>query len=330
MSQAPAKRQVWWWWVLGGALILAGALGFYQYKKQPKDTTKYREEKVERADLEVTILSTGVVQPQNRLDIKPPTPGRVEQVLAQAGDRVRKGQILAWMSSTERAALLDSARSKGAEELKRWEELYRPTPIMAPISGMIILKNVEPGQTFTNTEAVFVLSDRLTVKAQVDETDIASVKVGQTTRIILDAYAKESIPARVDKIAYDAKTVNNVTTYIVDVLPNETPEFMRSGMTANVTFFVDARKQVLTIPSEALKVIEGNYEVLVPDTENPKAPPRSVPVTIGITDGKRTEILAGLSEGDTVLIVEMSLGNGEKKSSNPFAPFSGPPKKKKG
>ncbi len=319
-----------WWWILGGALLGGLGVGLFVYKKQGPAPVNYREEKAEKTDLEITILSTGVVQPQNRLEIKPPIPGRVEQVLAIAGDKVKKGQILAWMSSTERAALLDSARSKGADELKRWEELYRPTPIMAPITGMVILKNVEPGQTFTSTDAVFVLSDRLTVKAQVDETDIASIKVGQSTKIVLDAYAKETVAARVDKIAFDAKPVNNVTTYIVDVVPLDTPEFMRSGMTANVTFHIESKKQVLTIPSEALKVVDGKYLVLVPDEESPKNVPKEQAVTVGLTDGKRTEILSGLQDGDTVLIAEMSLGNGDKKSSNPFAPFSGPPKRKKG
>ena len=53
-----------------------------------------------------------------------------------------KGQILAWMSSTERAALMDAARSKGPEEVSRWEELYRPTPILAPIRGTVISRNI--------------------------------------------------------------------------------------------------------------------------------------------------------------------------------------------
>ncbi|MEK7223385.1 MAG: biotin/lipoyl-binding protein, partial [Pseudomonadota bacterium] len=66
----------------------------------------YREVTATRGDLEVTILSTGVVQPRNRLEIKPPVAGRADEVLVAEGEAVKKGQILAWMSSTERAALI--------------------------------------------------------------------------------------------------------------------------------------------------------------------------------------------------------------------------------
>src|SRR6185295_1884406 len=112
-------------------------------------------------------------------------------------------------------------------------------PVLAPIDGTIILRNVQQGQTFAGTDALFVMSDRLTVKAQVDETDIAQVALKQAAKITLDAYPQKEFPASVDKIAYDATTVNNVTTYIVDVLPENTPDFLRSGMTANVNFLID-------------------------------------------------------------------------------------------
>src|SRR5262249_54993338 len=147
----------------------------------------------------------------------------------------KKGQVMAWMSSTERAALLDAASARGEDELKQWEELYRPTPILAPIPGTVIARNVESGQTFTVSDAVLTMSDRLTVKAQVDETDIAQIALKQRASIVLDAYPQEKLDAIVDQIAYDAKTVNSVTTYVVDVLPRNTPKFMRSSMTANVT-----------------------------------------------------------------------------------------------
>ena len=94
------------------------------------------------------------------------------------------------------------------------------------------------------------MSDRLTVKAQVDETDIAEIHLKQRAEIVLDAYPDRAIPARVDQIAYEAKTVNNVTTYIVDVLPDKTPSFMRSGMTANVTFLTADKKGVLLVPAQ--------------------------------------------------------------------------------
>jgi membrane fusion protein, macrolide-specific efflux system len=300
------------------ALAVAGA-GFVYLRKGDDDQPAYREVAATRGDIAVTILSTGVVQPQNRLEIKPPIAGRAEEVLVKEGDVVKKGQILAWMSSTERAALIDAARAKGPEELKRWEELYRPTPVLAPIDGVIILRNIEPGQTFTATDAVLVMSDRLIVMAQVDETDIAQIKLKQRAGIVLDAYPDRPFDGRVDQIAYDATTVNNVTTYNVEVLPDKVPSFMRSGMTANVSFVTASRKDVPLVPSEAIAVRNGEPYVLVAPEKGGAAPQRRV-IKTGLTDGKHTEVLDGIAPGERVLVKRLQTGLAQT-GTNPFMPF---------
>ncbi len=315
------------YWISAAVLLALIAVAAYAYVQRRETAPTYRELPVERGDIAVTILSTGTVQPENRLEIKPPIVGRVEQVLVAEGQRVAKGQILAWMSSSERAALIDAARAQGPAELKRWEELYRPTPIMAPIAGTIIQRNVESGQTFSATDAVFVMSDRLTVKAQVDETDIAQIRLKQTATIVLDAYPDQSVPAQVDQIAYDAKTVNNVTTYIVDVLPRTTPSFMRSGMTANVTFEVATRNNVLTLANDAIKMIGDNERAVLLKTAG-DAKPSLRKIQVGITDGKRSEIIAGLSEGDVVMVADKKGRQRSGGGTNPFSPMS--PKKRSG
>lgn len=315
------------YWISAAALLVLIAVAAYAYVQRRETAPTYRELPVERGNIAVTILSTGTVQPENRLEIKPPIVGRVEQVLVAEGQRVAKGQILAWMSSSERAALIDAARAQGPAELKRWEELYRPTPIMAPIAGTIIQRNVESGQTFSATDAVFVMSDRLTVKAQVDETDIAQIRLKQTATIVLDAYPAQSVPAQVDQIAYDAKTVNNVTTYIVDVLPRTTPSFMRSGMTANVTFEVATRNNVLTLANDAIKMIGDNERAVLLKTAG-DAKPSLRKIQVGITDGKRSEIIAGLSEGDVVMVADKKGRQRSGGGTNPFSPMS--PKKRSG
>jgi macrolide-specific efflux system membrane fusion protein len=298
-----------------GAVVLAAG-GYYAWQSTRPAAVTYKENTVKRGTVSVSILATGTVQPENRLEIKPPIAGRVDSVLVKEGQRVARGQILAWMSSSERAALLDAARSAGPEELKRWEDMYRSTPIIAPIPGTIILRNVESGQSFTSSDAILVVSDRLTVKAQVDETDISQIKLKQSAEIVLDAYAGKKVPAVVDQIAFEAKTVNNVTTYVVDVLPQTTPEFMRAGMTANVTFTTDTRDDALLVPNDALKTPET---VLV---KGPDGKPVERPVKTGITDGKRTEVLEGLAENDVVLSAQVSIRDGKSrnKASSPFTP----------
>ena len=304
--------------VAAAVVVLVTVGGWYVWRGGGDKGPAYRPVQVTRGDIEVTVLSTGVVEPRNRLEIKPPIPGRVEQVLVLEGQRVARGTVLAWMSSTERAALLDAARGKGPEEVKRWEELYRATPILAPIDGTVILRNVEPGQSFTSNDAVFVMSDRLIITAQVDETDIAQVRIRQPAQIELDAYPGQYFDGRVAQIAYDAKTVNNVTTYPVDVQPLTVPAFMRSGMTANVRFRVDTRKGVLLVPSDALRSRDGKVFVLRAPVRAGDAPVEQ-PVTTGLADGKRTEVVSGVSEGEQLLAVgiKSSVGGG---GSSPFMP----------
>jgi membrane fusion protein, macrolide-specific efflux system len=92
-----------------------------------------RAVKVARGDLSVTVTATGTVKPYNRVEIKAPIAGRIEEVLVQEGEVVKTGQVLARMSSVERAALLDAARAQGDAAVKRWEEAYKVAPLLAPL-----------------------------------------------------------------------------------------------------------------------------------------------------------------------------------------------------
>lgn len=299
---------------IGLASIVAGLFIWKAFAPEPP---AYREAVVTRGDLRVTITATGTVAPENRLEIKPPIAGRVEEVLIDEGMPVKKGDVLAWMSSSERATLLDAARARGPQELKRWEDFYKPAPILSPIDGSVISRNVEPGQSFTTADAIFVLSDRLTVKAQVDETDIAEIRLRQAAQIALDAYPKETFPAQVDQIAFDATTVNNVTTYVVDVLPENAPSFLRSGMTANVTFSVASKADALQAPLEAVKPSGGKATVLVPGKKG-EGPAEKI-IETGLNDGRQVEILSGLSEGDRLLIPQKKAAKNNAGTS-PFSP----------
>lgn len=298
--------------LLGLVLVASGlALWYFFFKEKP---IQYVEAQIKKSNITLKILATGSVQPENRLQIKSPLAGRAETIHVQEGQKVKKGQILAWVSSTERAVLLDSARSLSPEEIKKWEDIYKPTPIIAPLSGTIILRSIEPGQTFTTNDAILVMADRLTIQAQVDETDLAQITLNQKTQINLDAYPEKNIEARVHQIAYEAKTVNNVTTYTIDVLPNEKIDFLRSGMTANVTFFGQTKENILVIPNEFIKYKSGKPSTEV--KENNKTETKEI--KLGLTDGKVTEVVSGLNENDTVLLA-VTKDNKAKSSL-----FSGP------
>ena len=194
---------------------------------------------------------------------------------------------------------------------------------MAPLDGQIIVRDVEPGQTVTAADALLAMSDVLIVEAEVDETDLAEIRMGQHAVVTLDAYPDQSFEAAVSHIAYEAETVQNVTIYKVNVMPTNMPGFVRSGMTANVTFTARSATNVLILPAETVRDEEGQKVVWVFSRRKP-GEKESHPIKIGLTDGKNYEIRGGLEEGDEVLVpkVSASTSSGAQKT-NPFMPFGG-------
>ncbi|MFH1877701.1 MAG: HlyD family efflux transporter periplasmic adaptor subunit [Candidatus Omnitrophota bacterium] len=310
-----------WKFYVGLAVIGAAAAFFL------KGETKKPEEAISVArpftgKISTVITSTATVQPQNGLELKPPINGRIEKILIKEGERVKEGQIIAWMSSTERAALLDAARARGAEAVKYWEEVYKPTPLISPIDGEIIVSTDEPGQTVTASDVIVVLSDHLIVQAQVDETDIGRVCIGQEAVISLDAYPEIKVSGKVDHIYYESKTVNNVTIYQVDIVPETVPAVFRSGMTATVDIIERTKDNALLVPIEAVKRgKDGNYVVLMNGNAK-KTSERAVET--GIADEKNIEIVSGLSGGEVIAVINRKYtpGNAPSSGSNPFMPFS--------
>ena len=251
--------------------------------------------------------------------MKPPVNGRVESILVQEGEKVKQGQTLAWMSSTDRAALLDAAEGQGEAALKYWQDVYKPIALLSPINGEVIVATTQPGQTVTTSDAVVVLSDHLIVRAQVDETDIGKISNDLKAVITLDAYPETKIKAKVEHIYYESQTVNNVTIYPVDLVPQEVPSFFRSGMNASVDFMVEDKKDILTIPVDAVYK-NGKTYCLVKEP-NGKEPVKTA-VKLGITDDKNIEVISGIDENDKIIVKskKYSLPTGSTAGTNPFMP----------
>jgi macrolide-specific efflux system membrane fusion protein len=248
------KKAIKWIVIIG---VISGGVGYkyWNSKAQKVEAAKpsFDKANVEMRDIRITVESTGEVQPRNRLDVKPPIAGRLEELLVDEGNKVTKGQILGWISSTERATLLDAALATSKDEYEYWAELYKPSPLISPLDGTIIARNFEPGQSIGVNDAVIVIADDLIIVANLDETDIGQVEIEQAVEVVLEAYADRAFDCVVEKIAYDAKTISNVTMYEVDVRPNRIPRFARSGMTANLEFVVEEKVGVLTLPASAIQ-----------------------------------------------------------------------------
>ena len=291
-----------------------------------KKTEKLEMAKVEKGDILASISSTGTVMPRNRLEIKPPLSGRIEEVLVNEGDKVKAGQILLWMSSNERASLLDAARSKGEEEIKYWQGVYKPAPILAPLDGFVILRSVEPGQSVSASDAVLVMADKLIVKAQVDETDLGKIKLGQRVDIILDAFSQEKIKGHVLHIAYESQTVNNVVVYEVDVIPDFVPEFFRSGMSASVNFIQSEKNGVLILPLKAIRKRSDRAFVFIKGADEKITTKQ---IEIGQESTENIEVISGLTLSEevvvpTALMVQDAFA---QRHGVPFSPFGNNKKK---
>ena len=141
------------------------------------------------------------------------------------------------------------------------------------------------------------------VEANVDETDITKVKVGQPVEISLASGSKERFKGRVDLILPRGEIDSNVIVFKARIgIDGDIFGRVYAGMTASVEVRVGERKNVLVVPSEAVKIDNGATVVHVPagigDAHT------VVPVKVGLDNGVRAEILEGLEEGAEVLVTK--------------------------
>lgn len=308
-------------WAAIGVILAVAAVGALVLRNR----TGTKAEKVSYEVVEVlvgairaTVASNGSVEPQNRVSVIPPIGGRLDELLVEEGDRVKKGQTIGWISSTERAALLDAARAEDAEQYEYWKTVYKPAALVAPIDGEVIVRGVEPGQTVSASTAIVVLSDRLIVTARVDETDVGKIKVGQKAEISLDAYPEVKARGNVASISYESKLVNNVVVYEVRIAVEDMPKVFRSGMSAEVTITYDERRDAVLVPLDAVEQADGKSHVRVPDRAKPDG--RRQEIRLGMADETNGEVLEGLVAGDKILVKaeKYSLSALRKKGKNPF------------
>lgn len=284
-------------------IVIGGSCAGVKKIKAGKELKKLAElspVRVSKGSFTIKTQAIGVVEPENRVLVTPSVNGRAEEVLFREGDIMKKGRILAWISSSERTALLDSLKMKDStpEEKKMVEEAYNLTPVVSPIDGMVIKRAVEPGQSVGAAKEIAVLSDRLIIKTYVDETDIGSVKEGQKAEFYLDSFPKDKYEGRVLSIARESILKEGVTVYEVKILASKNIPVLRSGMTADVRVITDVKPEALYLPRKAITYKDGDAFVSIKDGKDKKLTDKKVET--GATNEKTIEILSGLGENDTV------------------------------
>lgn len=195
--------------------------------------------------------------------------------------------------------------------LKQLEEQLSYTTITSPMDGTILSRDVEIGDAVSSilvlgstATLVMTIGDvtQVYVQGKVDESDIGKVYLGQAARIKVESFKDKTFLGKVTKIAPLGVEKDNVTTFEVRVSIDNPGGELKANMTANAEILLEEHKQVLTVPEQAvLYDKDRNASVEVPD---PKAKNgrRKVDIKAGISNGTKTEVLAGLKSGDTVIL----------------------------
>jgi HlyD family secretion protein len=268
---------------------------------------------------------------------------RMQQVAELSGGKVpARTELESAAAAVKRAdANLKSARAEVSQAralLKADETNIRKATITSPVDGVVLSRKVEPGQTVVaamTTPVLFNIAEDLTqmeLHVNVDEADVARVAAGQEASFTVSAWNDRKFPARVARVDLGSTMTDNVVTYttVLDVANDDLA--LRPGMTASAEIVSAQRGETLLVPSAALhftpladsapdagsgenflsrimprfpapgKRLERDAEMQVWVLENGQ--PRPIPVKIGMSNGRQTEILGGELQAGMLVITD--------------------------
>jgi len=232
-----------------------------------------------------------------------------QKYLAAANTRDKAVSQISVDNSKLRQAQAQVAQNQAS--LKQLEEQLGYTTIISPMDGVILSRDVEIGDAVSSilvlgSTATLVMTvgdtTQVYVQGKVDESDIGRVYLGQAARIKVESFKDKTFQGKVTKIAPLGVEKDNVTTFEVRVSIDNPGGELKTNMTANAEILLEEHKNVLTVPEQAvLYDKDRNASVEVPDPKQ-KNGRRKIDIKAGISNGTKTEVLAGLKSGDTVLL----------------------------
>ncbi len=225
------------------------------------------------------------------------------------------------LSLSERSAAV-AAREKARADLETAQRKLDATRITSMLDGMVLEKNIIIGEQIhpNKPDPLYVLAENprtLHLVSNVSEADIGKIRKGQDALFRVDAFPGKSFSAKVKQVANSPSVKNDVVTYDVTCLV-ENPELeLKPGMTAEVKIVISTKKDVLKVPTAALRFIPPKSSAAAGAGENVwvlrqgKLSPAGIET--GISDDFHTEIVSGpLSEGDPI-VVEYTVSGGSSK-----------------
>ena len=300
------------------------------------DTAKLRDQ-ILRSSAAVAAAKSKVAQTGATIKEAKATMSRLDEVAALSGGKVpSKAELDAGRATLARANADDASARAGvndAQALLSTDQInLSKASISAPTDGVVLTRNVEPGNAVAaSLQAVTLLTlaedlAKLRLWVYVDEADVSAVKVGQDATFTVSAYLSRHFPARITRVGFGSTITDAVVTYLTYLDVDNTDLSLRPGMTATASIVATERKDVLMVPNTSLRFTPTIAGADTPDKKSmasgliPRMPNTrtrktaaagastasakqvwvlrdgaavAVAVTPGISDGHMTEITSG-------------------------------------
>lgn len=210
-----------------------------------------------------------------------------------------------------RVAQARAAVAASQAAVERAEEELANATIRSPIDGMVLSRPVEMGSPVSsilnlgaNATLVMVLGDigQVYVKGNVDEADIGAVRLNQPARIRVETFRDKQFDGRVTQISPMGTDRDNVISFEVKVSIDNAKGELLANMTANAEIILEEHKRTLVIPEAAI-VYDAKRAASV-DVVSPasKTGRERKSITVGVSNGTRTQVLSGLTEGQKIVL----------------------------
>lgn len=316
-----AKKLARWFIIL--ALVTAAAAAALSYATRAASVAGARAVRGPVADL---VYATGFVEPRRPVEVSSRVTAPVIRLLADEGDRVVRGQALAildaedqretmaqltanrvnaeqderralalfrqgWSTNEARDKAVGAANSARALEAAGRARLNQYT-IRSGISGVVLRRDVEPGDLATSAKTLFELGDPhdLRVTATVDERDIPLVRTGSEAMMSTEAYPGRVLHGKVYEITPGGDP--DQRAFRVRIRP-ESGRGLPIGLTLEVNIMVAQRQNAVLVPSSAVR------DNMIWIVENGEA--KRIAVETGIRGSDRTEVRRGVADGACVI-----------------------------
>ncbi len=321
-------------------IVIILVIGGYFYFKSNKPKVKYETIQAQKGNLLRTVSVTGVLESENKINVSFKINGRAELVNYDVGDKVKKGAILARIdkgtldSQLAQAQATLNAQKEKYSLIKRRDDLYKyeekqaqkaevekaraaitaireeinETTLRAPIDGIIIRKNIEKGENAIANKTIFTISDENEpiIEADIPESDIVDIKLGQKAEVSLDALSSnENLAAEVTEIEPASTVIQDVVYYKIKLKFEKFDNRLKIGMSADIDINTAEKDDVIMIPWRAVKENGNQKYVEILKTNNQV---KKINIRTGLRgDDGAVEVISGLQGGENVITLTKSL-----------------------